>query len=78
VIGYPNPYTERFALTSSNGHGGHVVVKIYDMTGRLIDENAFTADELQAHQFGDKYPSGVYNVIVSHRDAIETLRMIKR
>lgn len=78
VIGYPNPYTDRFAIESSNVNGGNMVVKIYDMTGRLIDENVFTADELQVHQFGDNYPSGVYNVIVSHGDAIETLRMIKR
>ena len=78
VIGYPNPYKDRFAIESSNVNGGNMVVKIYDMTGRLIDENVFTADELQAQQFGDQYPSGVYNVIVSHGDAIETLRIIKR
>jgi hypothetical protein len=51
---------------------------VYDMTGRLYDKREVNSSEILELQFGDNYPTGVYNVIVNQGDTIKTLRLIKR
>lgn len=69
---YPNPFTSEFTLeTTVNAD-----VRVYDMTGRLID--SITASEGNAIMIGAGYPSGIYNVIVTDGQTSKTIRMIKR
>ncbi|RZJ66381.1 MAG: T9SS type A sorting domain-containing protein [Flavobacterium sp.] len=78
ATGYPNPYLESFAIDMETPSTENVKVKVYDMIGKLVDEREFTADQIEAQQFGLQYPSGVYNVIVTQGEFTKTLRMIKR
>ena len=48
------------------------------MTGKLVDQREVTPTEVSELQVGDRYPSGVYNVIVTQGENTKTLRVIKR
>ena len=48
------------------------------MTGRLIEQREVNFDELSEIKFGDRYPSGIYNVVVSQGEDVKTTRVVKR
>jgi hypothetical protein len=48
------------------------------MLGRIIDTKVVNAQDIENFEIGSGYPNGVYNVIVSQGDAVQTVRMIKR
>jgi len=75
---YPNPFSESFNLDVTTSSVDKVGVAIYDMTGKLIEQREVNADEVSGLQVGDRFPSGVYNVIVSQGNEVKTLRVIKR
>jgi hypothetical protein len=78
VIAYPNPYTETFNLSVTTLSEERVGVMVYDMTGRLIEQREVNASDVSGLQVGDRYPSGVYNVVVTQGAEVKTLRVIKR
>jgi hypothetical protein len=55
-----------------------IQMKVYDMLGRLVDQRETAADEKEVTIFGERYPSGVYSVIVTQGGITETLRVVKR
>jgi hypothetical protein len=78
VVAYPNPSSESFNFTLTSSSEDKVNVVVYDMTGKLIDQREVTPSEVSELQVGDRYPSGVYNVIVTQGENAKTLRVIKR
>jgi len=78
VVAYPNPYTENFNLSLTTSSDATVSVSIYDMTGKLIDKREVAPTEVSGLQVGGRYPSGVYNVVVTQGSDVKTLRVIKR
>jgi hypothetical protein len=78
VVAYPNPYTENFNLSLTTSSDATVGVSIYDMTGKLIDKREVAPTEVSGLQVGGRYPSGVYNVVVTQGSDVKTLRVIKR
>ncbi|MGL2966864.1 T9SS type A sorting domain-containing protein [Flavobacterium sp. XGLA_31] len=78
VVAYPNPYTANFNLSLTTSSVDTVGVAIYDMTGKLIDQRTVRPSEVSDLQVGDRYPSGVYNVVVTQGSEVKTLRVIKR
>jgi hypothetical protein len=78
VKAYPNPYTETFNLSLSTSSEDKVSVVVYDMTGRLIERRDVRPSDMVEQQIGDRYPSGVYNVVVTQGEEVKTLRVIKR
>jgi hypothetical protein len=78
AVAYPNPYASSFALKLTSNSEAGVQVKVYDMLGRTIEVRNVDAASVENQQFGDNYPAGVYNVIVTQADAVRTLRVIKR
>ncbi len=75
---YPNPFAENFGIGLVSSVKDKIDVKVYDMTGRLLDSRNVDVSDMESLQLGDGYPSGVYNVIVSQGDDVKTLRVIKR
>jgi hypothetical protein len=55
-----------------------VSVLVYDMTGKLVENREVDPNEVSELQVGDRYPSGVYNMIVTQGENTKTLRVIKR
>jgi hypothetical protein len=78
IKAYPNPYTSDFNLSLTTTTEEKVSVSIYDMTGRLLERNDINPREISEVKIGNKYSSGVYNVVVTQGAEVKTLRVIKR
>ena len=78
VAVYPNPSSESFNFNLSTSSEEKVSVVVYDMTGKLVDSREVAPSEVSELQVGDRYPSGVYNMIVTQGENTKTLRVIKR
>jgi hypothetical protein len=75
---YPNPFANNFMLDVTTSSRSVVGVKVYDMIGRLIEQREVSVSDLENATIGDRYPSGVYNVVVSQEDSVQTVRVVKR
>jgi hypothetical protein len=75
---YPNPFANNFMLDVKTTSQSLVNVKVYDMVGRLIEQREVSTSDLETTTIGDRYPSGVYNVVVAQEDSIEAVRVVKR
>jgi hypothetical protein len=78
VVAYPNPFAESFQINVKSISNSIVNITVYDMIGRLIETRSVKASQLETTTIGGNYPSGVYNVIVSQNDELESVRIIKR
>ena len=78
VVAYPNPSSTNFNLNITSSSAKNVEVKVYDMIGKLINKMEVSPSKVAGLQIGDRYPSGVYNVIVSQGTEVKTLRVIKQ
>jgi hypothetical protein len=78
VVGTPNPYTDTFNLSLTTSSEAKVGIAVYDMTGRLIERSDVQPSDMVHQQIGARYPSGVYNVVITQGDDVKTVRMIKR
>jgi hypothetical protein len=75
---YPNPFAEGFGIRVETASEEDFGVKVYDMTGRLIESRRATLLEMQALRIGERYPAGVYNVVLTQGENAGTLRVVKR
>jgi len=78
VVAYPNPYSANFNLSLTSLNTATLAVAVYDLTGRQIENRLVNSSDINSIALGDKYPSGVYNVVVTQGAAIKTLRVIKK
>jgi uncharacterized repeat protein (TIGR02543 family) len=75
---YPNPFADNFLVDVTTESKSAINIKVYDMVGRLVDEQAVQVTDLKTSPIGDRYPSGVYNVVITQGDEVKTLRVVKR
>ena len=75
---YPNPFANNFMIDVKTMSQSTVNLKVYDMVGRLLEQRDVRVSDLETTTIGDRYPSGVYNVVVSQEDSVETVRVVKR
>jgi hypothetical protein len=75
---YPNPFANNFMLDVKTTSQSAVNLKVYDMVGRLIEQRNVNVSDMETITIGDKYPTGVYNVVVSQEDSVQTVRVVKR
>ncbi|MBL7887863.1 MAG: T9SS type A sorting domain-containing protein, partial [Flavobacterium sp.] len=78
AVAYPNPYAENFMLDVKTATEEVIEVRVYDMLGKQIEDRKVDVNSIANLEIGSRYPSGVYNVIVSQGDSVKTLRVIKR
>jgi hypothetical protein len=78
VVGYPNPYDYQFSLRMESSSEAPVSIKVYDMIGKLIETREVSVSDIPVQSIGERYPSGVYNVVVTQEENVTTLRMVKR
>lgn len=74
---YPNPYADYFSIDAVSSADA-IEVKLYDMTGRLLESHRTTGEELPNLQLGQDFPPGVYNVIMTEGEEAISRRVIKR
>jgi hypothetical protein len=75
---YPNPFANNFMLDVKTESQSTVNLKVYDMVGRMIEQRDVRISDMEATTIGSQYPSGVYNVVVSQEDSVQTVRVVKR
>jgi hypothetical protein len=78
VVAYPNPYDYQFSFRMESSSEAPVSIKVYDMIGKLIETREVNAADMPVVSLGERYPSGVYNVVVTQEDNVKTLRLVKR
>jgi hypothetical protein len=78
AIAYPNPFATSFAVDVRTSNTETVSLTVYDMAGRLLEVKEMNASEVANYQFGDRYPSGVYNMIVTQGEETRTVRVVKQ
>jgi hypothetical protein len=78
AVAHPNPFAENFMIDVTTSSQEMVNLKIYDMLGRLIEQREVKTTDLENSPFGDRYPSGVYNIIVTQGEEVRTVRVVKR
>jgi hypothetical protein len=78
AVAYPNPFANNFMIDVTTSTKENINIKVYDMVGRLIEQRDTTANDIENLAIGDRYPSGVYNVIVTQGTEMKTLRVVKR
>ena len=78
AIAYPNPFAENFMFDVQTTAQSTIQVRVYDMLGKQIENRNVEVSDINNLQFGDSYPSGVYNVVISQGDKTQNVRVIKR
>jgi hypothetical protein len=77
VLAYPNPFDATFKLDFQSSSDANILVSVYDMNGKLLENKEVKSSEINNLEFGNGYPSGVYNVIITQENEVKTLRVIK-
>lgn len=75
---YPNPFAANFMIDVKTSSTSVIAIKVYDMVGRLVEQRTATVTELDKAPIGTNYPSGVYNVVVTQDETVQTVRVVKR
>ena len=76
---YPNPFASGFNIdVTTSVDSTPIDIKVYDMIGRLVEQQVANVNELETTTIGECYPSGVYNVIVTQGEETKTVRVVKR
>lgn len=78
LIAYPNPTGSNFQLNLITGNKENVEIKIYDMTGRLLEYHNLNSTEVNNQKLGAGFPIGIYNVHVKQGITYKSLRIIKK
>lgn len=78
ALAYPNPFADNFMFDVQTADLATIQVRIYDMLGKEVENRSVEAAEINSMSFGDRYPSGVYNIVLSQGAQVQSLRIIKR
>ena len=78
LIAYPNPMGSNFQLNLITANQENVEIKIYDMTGRLLEYHNLNSTEVNNQKLGAGFPIGIYNVLVKQGNTSKSLRIIKK
>ncbi|WP_298136285.1 MopE-related protein [Flavobacterium sp.] len=74
----PNPFSENFEIKVTSPSNEILKIKVFDNLGRLLDDFESTIENLNQSSIGNKYLSGVYNIIIQQNDEVKTLKVVKR
>ncbi|MGV3460986.1 MAG: T9SS type A sorting domain-containing protein [Flavobacterium sp.] len=75
--GFPNPFTNTFAIDFATESDEQVHIVVYDMTGKLVDRRSASVTELLNLRIGDNFTTGIYNLILTQGETVKTLRVMK-
>jgi sugar lactone lactonase YvrE/CO dehydrogenase/acetyl-CoA synthase epsilon subunit len=78
AVSYPNPYIESFNLSVSSANDSKIIISVYDMMGKLMEQRETSISEVGDLKVGERFPTGIYNVVVAQGEEVKTLRVIKR
>jgi hypothetical protein len=74
----PNPFSNNFTVNIQSPSSESINIKVYDMIGKLVDEQTIESINISDYQLGKGYATGVYNVIINQGENRKVLRVVKR
>lgn len=77
VIAYPNPFTKSFSLNLESSINEEVIIKVYDVLGKLLEDKQVNLSISKNIEIGGNYQTGIYNVVVFDGDLVKATRVIK-
>jgi hypothetical protein len=77
VVSYPNPFTDTFNLKVTAPTEDKIDLSVYDMMGRLMEHTQVNLIDVSELKLGDRYPSGIYNVVIAQGEEVKTIRVVK-
>jgi hypothetical protein len=77
VKAYPNPFDDDFKVEVNTSTDEAILVNVYDMLGKLVENHQVNVSDLSTFVIGDKFVSGVYNIEVIQGTQFERLRVVK-
>ena len=75
---YPNPSANNFKVNIVTESDSDIQIKVFDMLGKAIESQSVKVSEIDNFEIGARYPSGVYNVIITQGTEVKTQRVIKK
>jgi hypothetical protein len=75
VVAMPNPSTSTFRLNLKGSGTGPVVIRIFDMTGRVIEQYQKSANTLM--EIGSAWRGGTYMVEVVQDGKRKVIKLVK-
>ena len=78
VKAHPNPFTETYSLSVTSESKSNIILNVFDLAGRLIENRELYYDSLSNFKFGESYPSGVYILNIRQDGNVSNLKMIKK
>jgi hypothetical protein len=78
AMAYPNPFADNFMITVTTQSKATINIAVYDMVGRVLEQQEVSTKTLESLPLGERYPSGVYNIVVTQGEDVKTLRVVKR
>ena len=77
VNNYPNPFNNTFKFDVNSSSNEIISIKIYDMLGKLIENNNASILDINNLEIGQNYSKGIYNIVVTQGENIKTMRVVK-
>ena len=75
---YPNPFTLTFRLKMETNSDAPVNIRLMDIGGRIIENHELPVNDLLTKEFGTDCIAGVYLVVVTQGQSVNTLRLVKQ
>lgn len=73
---YPNPTTDFLTLSVESFEGGQLSYRLYDISGRLLDQNNLTNAETKISMW-ELTPATYYLVVMDDQSEVRTFQIIK-
>jgi len=77
AVAFPNPFADAFTLNVRSESNDAVIVRVYDMNGKLLENRNLQASEAATVVIGGNLAAGMYHVTVMQGDNVKTMKMIK-
>jgi hypothetical protein len=77
AVAFPNPFADAFTLNIRSESHEAVVVRVYDMNGKLLENRNLQVSEAATVVIGGNLAAGMYHVTVMQGDNLKTMKMIK-
>ena len=78
VTVYPNPFSGAFNVKAITNSQENLVIKSYDMTGKLVYNKEIAFDAIDNEVIGEEFRAGMYTIVVQQGEELKTIRVIKK
>lgn len=76
---FPNPFDNSgFQLDLANKSSDPIAIKIYDISGKLLESLIFNSSQINNQKIGSNYISGNYIVVIKQGNNTKNLQVIKK